>query len=577
MQFRDRYEALEQSYEMGDGPPPFHYGTHYSCAAYVLYYLMRLEPFSRLALSLQGGKFDVADRLFYNIGSSWSSASSENLQDVRELIPEFFYLPDFLVNNNMFDFGTTQSGKTVHNTTLPPWAKGDPKRFIRIHRQALESDHVSRNLHRWLDLIFGYKQRGQEAVTSLNMFVHVTYEGQVDLDSIEDPVERESIIAQIQNFGQTPSRLERRPFPQRVVVAAFRERGIDFSSLSSTLTPPFCVVGAPQRVYLRANIVDTCKVGMTGQIDSSVGDMCLVKGQLVGVGRTCALILPSRKYIRFGGPNNGVSVHVAMTSARYREVNKVLSIHDGMHRGPISVSKPSLNGLWLVTGGIDSTVRVWKYNSQNMQLQATLCGHDGGRITCLDVSTTVGSIVTGGTDGKILVWDLRTLTFCRQLNHTPSSQRSAHDGSAKCFAVKSVSINHKNGNMVTLLNSTLCIFDINGNLVAKQSPDEDFIGNHMPSCAIATDCPEWMELGIVAVSGHMDGDVRLWAIDYESELLVLRHILPERVHSCPITALRVSEDKQDTLLVGDISGKMSAWTTLKLDQLNTTEINALVS
>ena len=62
--FRDRYEALEDSYENNDGVPPFHYGTHYSCAAYVLYYLMRLEPFSRLALTLQGGHFDVADRLF---------------------------------------------------------------------------------------------------------------------------------------------------------------------------------------------------------------------------------------------------------------------------------------------------------------------------------------------------------------------------------------------------------------------------------------------------------------------------------------------------------------------------------
>lgn len=410
------------------------------------------------------------------------------------------------------------------------------------------------------------------------MFVHVTYEGQVDLESIEDPVERNSIIAQIQNFGQTPSRLERRPFPARVVVSAFRENRVDFSALSSlaTLTPPFCVVGAPHRVYLRLNTADTCKVGMAGQVDASVGDMCLVKGQLVGVGRTCALILPSRKYYRYGGPNNGVSVHVAMTSARYREVNKVLSIHDGMHRGPISVAKPSLNGLWLITGGIDSTVRVWKCNSQNMQLQATLCGHDGGRITCLDVSTTFGSIVTGGTDGKILVWDLRTLTFMRQLNHTPSTPCSAHDDSAKCFAAKSVSINHKNGNILTLLHSTLCMFDINGNLVAKQHPDDGFEGSDVPTCAIATDCPEWMEQGIVAVSGHRNGDVRLWSIDYESELLVIRHMLPERVHSCTITALRVSGDKQDTLLVGDISGKMSSWTTLKLEQLNSEELNSLV-
>jgi hypothetical protein len=429
-----------------------------------------------------------------------------------------------------------------------------------------------------LDLIFGCKQRGEEAVEALNAFVHVTYEGQVDLDSIEDTVERESIIAQIQNFGQTPSRLERRPFPQRVVVAAFKEKGIDLSSLSSlsTLTPPFCVVGAPQCVCLRVSSVDTCKVGMTGQIDSSVGDMCLVKGQLVGIGRTCALILPSKNYYRFGEPNNGVSVHVAVPSARHREVNKVLSIHDGMHRGPISIAKPSANGVYLVTGCVDSTVRVWKYNGQNVQLQATLCGHDGGRITCLDVTTSFGIIVTGGADGKILVWDLRTLTFLRQLNHIPSNSCSVNEGFVKRFPVKSVSVNKKNGNIVTLVHSTLRVFDINGNLVAKQSVVDDFEGNDMPSCAISTDCPEWMELGIVAVSGHMNGCVRLWGIDYDSELLVLRHVLSERVHSCPITALVVSGDKMDNLLVGDKSGKMSVCTSLKLDQLTMSELNSFV-
>ncbi len=447
------------------------------------------------------------------------------------------------------------------------------------HLQALESDFVSRNLHQWLDLIFGFKQRGQEAIASLNTFVHVTYEGQVDLDLIEDPVERASIIAQIQNFGQTPSRLERRPFPQRMVVSAFKEKGLDSSSLASlaTLTPPFCVVGAPQRVYLRVSAVDTCKMGMTGQTDSSVGDMCLVKGQLVGVGRSCGFILPSRKYYRYGWPNNGISVHVAMTTARYREVNKVLSIHDGMHRGPISVAKSSLNGIWLVTGCIDSTVRVWKYDGQNMQLQATLCGHDGGRITCLDISTTFGMIVTGGSDGKILVWDLRTLTFLRQLNNISSTTYTAHDGFANSSPIKSVSINHKNGNIVTLVHSSLRVFDINGNLVAKQFSTEELEGNNSPSCAISTDCPEWMESGIVAVSGHLNGSVRLWSINYDSEQLVVRHKLQESVHSCPITALRVTGERQETLLVGDKSGKMSASSTLKLDQLSTSELSTFLA
>ena len=34
-------------------------------------------------------------------------------QDVRELIPEFFCLPDFLMNKNNFDFGITQKGEEV--------------------------------------------------------------------------------------------------------------------------------------------------------------------------------------------------------------------------------------------------------------------------------------------------------------------------------------------------------------------------------------------------------------------------------------------------------------------------------
>ena len=569
-QFQERYEALESNYINEDEPPPFHYGTHYSCAAYVLYYLMRLEPFSRLALSLQGGRFDVADRLFHNIGGSWKSASTENLQDVRELIPEFFYLPEFLVNNNNFDFGTTQTGKTVHHVTLPKWAKGDPRRFIRINRQALESEYVSKNLHRWADLIFGFKQRGREAVAALNTFVHVTYEGTVDLDAIEDPIQRESIIAQIQNFGQTPSRLERKPFPARNVVSAVKEKSIDFNALASlaALTPPFCVVGAPHRVYLRATMLDTCRVGMIGQMDSSVGDMCLVKGQLVGVGRKCALILPSKKYYRYGGPNNGVSVHVATTSARHREVNRVLSIHDGMHRAPVNVAKPSLNGLWLVTGCVDSTVRVWRYDGQNVQLRATLCGHEGGKVTCVDVSTTFGTIVTGGADGNVLVWDLRTLTFLRKLRHTNVTAASEDLGSSAI----SVSVNHKNGNILTLVGSTLSLFDINGNQVATLEQDFEFELHNRPSCAIATDCPEWMENGIVAVTGHVNGDVRLWGLDYESKVLVPRHQLPDKVHSCPITALRVSGDRQDTLLVGDKSGKMSVCKTLQLEALNQQEL-----
>lgn len=55
--------------------------------------------------TLQGGHFDLADRMFHSVREAWYSASKHNMADVKELIPEFFYLPEFLLNSNNFDLG----------------------------------------------------------------------------------------------------------------------------------------------------------------------------------------------------------------------------------------------------------------------------------------------------------------------------------------------------------------------------------------------------------------------------------------------------------------------------------------
>ena len=212
-QFISRYENF-----CDDIIPQFHYGSHYSSAGIVLFYLIRTEPFTTHAIQLQGGKFDHADRMFDSVPNCWNNVLT-NAADVKELIPEFFYFPYFLRNENGVHFGTLQNGSPLHHVELPSWANS-PEEFVYLHRKALESEYVSLHLHEWIDLIFGYKQRGQAAIDAHNVFYYLTYEGAVDLDAIEDENERKATESQIDNFGQTPAQLMTRNHPKRL---AFHE------------------------------------------------------------------------------------------------------------------------------------------------------------------------------------------------------------------------------------------------------------------------------------------------------------------------------------------------------------------
>lgn len=101
-QFEERYAQLKELQDIDpDATKPFHYGTHYSTAATVSGFLIRLRPFDKIVKALQGGAFDLPDRTFSSVGHAFTSASEGSLGDVRELIPEAFYLPEFLVNSNV--------------------------------------------------------------------------------------------------------------------------------------------------------------------------------------------------------------------------------------------------------------------------------------------------------------------------------------------------------------------------------------------------------------------------------------------------------------------------------------------
>uniref|UniRef100_K3W8L3 BEACH domain-containing protein n=1 Tax=Globisporangium ultimum (strain ATCC 200006 / CBS 805.95 / DAOM BR144) TaxID=431595 RepID=K3W8L3_GLOUD len=240
----NRLEEYWERYNSFDDPviPKFLYGSHYStCAGVVLFFLFRLQPFAELQQRMQGGCFDLPDRLFYSIKETWDMCNSQ-MSEVKELTPEFYCDGNFLRNVNKFTLGRRHDQHVVNDVQLPKWAS-TPEEFIRINRAALESELVSQHLHEWIDLIFGFKQRGKAALKANNVFYYLTYYGVVDLDRIEDPFLRESMELQIAHFGQCPMQLFGTPHPKRTTAAFGRRSLAMVSSGATTIGTPAATTG----------------------------------------------------------------------------------------------------------------------------------------------------------------------------------------------------------------------------------------------------------------------------------------------------------------------------------------------
>ena len=72
---------------------------------------------SRVCLSV--GRFDCADRQFHSVAAAWQ-ARMESPADVKELIPEFFYFPEFIENMN----GEQEEGSILAFFFFFAWLNG---------------------------------------------------------------------------------------------------------------------------------------------------------------------------------------------------------------------------------------------------------------------------------------------------------------------------------------------------------------------------------------------------------------------------------------------------------------------
>ncbi|ODQ62765.1 hypothetical protein WICANDRAFT_76929 [Wickerhamomyces anomalus NRRL Y-366-8] len=469
-QFKERYEALQSLDD--EESPAFHYGTHYSSAMIVASFLIRLEPFVQSYLLLQGGKFDHADRLFYSIEKAWNSASRENTTDVRELIPEFYFLPEFLTNLNKYEFGKLQDGTEISDVELPKWAHGDPKIFIEKNKEALESPYVSEHLHEWIDLIFGFKQLGQEAVDALNVFNYLSYHGAIDLDKIDNEIERRSITGIIHNFGQTPLQVFNKPHPIKDVTSLVR---LKYEKIKK----------APTLIYQTKFHSPIHYLQFKTHSDNS-GD-AFWRGYP-------KLFLNGDSEIKQG------------TSKGSMVINR--KSYERLHDDDITVLA-KVNDDIIITASSNGVIHIWHHNviiktiNEQLEFETQLRAHLY-EIVELKVSPEYNLLLSLDSEGNCYLWDLARYKFIRKI-------------SSNC---DHVAISYDSGMISTSVGSTLQLFTINGELICSKEFDitdstitclnfatSRKLGNFNKSQNV--ECHEyWSEIGII-LTGWSNGDIKL--------------------------------------------------------------------
>lgn len=138
---------------------------------------------------------------------------------------------------------------------------------------------------------------------------------------------------------------------------------------------------------------------------------------------------------------------------------------------------------------------------------------------------------------------------------------------------------------MTLTLLELRLYCVNGELVSSCRFDMSMA---TPSVAIAVPSADWQN-GVVAVTGHTDGQFFLWKVSNDQRRDFVVCISPTKVHRSELTCLRLCSTQQFSrtkdivakafddsrcmdLFCGDVDGYVSRWSPQKLDQFQNSEL-----
>lgn len=204
--FLENYKDNQQYQDDEDNDIPHIFNTHYSNIFYTSNYLIRYFPYSFIGIELQGDGFDDPNRLFYSILIAFYNSITQK-SDLRELIPEFFYLPEMFMNMNSINFHENAEKVLVDDVIIPDdFEKNKSIKdvenfflFIGNMKDKLEKSPKD-NLNKWMNLIFGNQQK---FLNKNELLFRNTSYLDVDDNIFEEYMKNENIMNSVE-FGLTP-------------------------------------------------------------------------------------------------------------------------------------------------------------------------------------------------------------------------------------------------------------------------------------------------------------------------------------------------------------------------------------
>ena len=128
-----------------------HFNSNYSTSGFVLYYLVRMNPFTAMHLKLQSNQFDAPKRMFFTFEDFLKAVKYS--QESRELTPEFFHNYEIFLNLNYLNLGFIDEQNLIIND-LDTGDKNGIAEFIINMRKQLEKV----NILPWINNVFGCNQ-----------------------------------------------------------------------------------------------------------------------------------------------------------------------------------------------------------------------------------------------------------------------------------------------------------------------------------------------------------------------------------------------------------------------------------